>query len=75
MRRYGMREALAIVAEEGLEQMWARHQMVANHLWAGLRELNMEPFVENPEERLITVNTIKVLMLSCLGSPHLAAVA
>lgn len=26
--RYGMREALAIASEEGLEAMWARHQQV-----------------------------------------------
>ncbi|KAK9807220.1 hypothetical protein WJX73_010527 [Symbiochloris irregularis] len=57
---YGMREALALVANEGLDNMWARHQAVADHLWAGLRELNLEPFVEKPEDRLITVNTIKI---------------
>ena len=57
--RYGLREALAIVAEEGLENMWARHTKVAQHLWTGLSDLNLEPFVEKPEDRLITVNTIK----------------
>lgn len=58
--RYGLREALAIVAEEGLENMWARHRKVAQHLWQGLGDLGLEPFVEKPEDRLITVNTIKV---------------
>lgn len=57
---YGLREALAIVAEEGLENMWARHRKVAQHLWQGLGDLGLEPFVEKPEDRLITVNTIKV---------------
>ena len=34
---YAMREALAIVAEEGLEPMWARHEAVHKQLWTGLR--------------------------------------
>ncbi len=55
-----MREALALVGEEGLDAMWARHQREHEHLWAGLTEMGLEPFVENPDERLITVNTIKV---------------
>ncbi|BDA46134.1 Serine-pyruvate aminotransferase, mitochondrial [Coccomyxa sp. Obi] len=57
---YAMREALALVGEEGLDAMWARHQREHEHLWAGLSEMGLEPFVENPDERLITVNTIKV---------------
>ena len=58
--RYAMREALALVGEEGLPAMWARHQRMHEQLWAGLTEMGLEPFVENPDERLITVNTIKV---------------
>ena len=56
---YAMREALAIVSEEGLEAMWKRHVDVHNQLWQGLNELGLQPFVENPDDRLITVNTIK----------------
>lgn len=55
-----MREALAIVAEEGLPAAWARHQAAHEQLWAGLTELGLEPFVADPAERVITVNTIKV---------------
>ena len=55
-----MREALALVAEEGLEASWARHKQLHLDLWDGLGKLGLEPFVENPEERLVTVNTIKV---------------
>ena len=55
-----MREALSLVGEEGLDEMWARHQRMHEQLWAGLTEMGLEPFVENPAERLITVNTIKV---------------
>ena len=58
--RYGLREALAIVAEEGLEQLWARHQRLSQDLLKGLAELGLEPFVEAPKDRLSTVNTIKV---------------
>ncbi|KFM28006.1 Serine-pyruvate aminotransferase, mitochondrial [Auxenochlorella protothecoides] len=57
---YAMREALAIVAEEGLEAGWARHAAAHDQLWAGLTELGLEHFVPAPEDRLVTVNTIKV---------------
>lgn len=55
-----MREALAIVGQEGLQAMWERHARVQQHLWDGLSSMGLEPFVENKDERLITVNTIKV---------------
>jgi alanine-glyoxylate transaminase/serine-glyoxylate transaminase/serine-pyruvate transaminase len=58
--RYGLREALAIVNEHGLKALWARHQEMHDRLWAGLRGLGLEPFVENEDDRLVTVNTIKV---------------
>ena len=54
-----MREALALVGDEGLESLWARHLRLHEHLWKGLTEMGLEPFVENPDERLVTVNTIK----------------
>jgi len=57
---YAMREALALVAEEGLENMWKRHEDVHKQLWEGLSALGLEPFVEDPNDRLCTVNTIKV---------------
>ena len=55
-----MREALAIVAEQGLDSMWKRHTEMGKYLWAGLNEIGLEPYVQNPEDRLITVNTIRV---------------
>lgn len=42
---YALREALRIVAEEGLEQRIARHRTNAELLWAGLEELDLPPFV------------------------------
>ena len=49
--RYAMREALAIVAEEGLDTMWKRHTQLAKQLWQGLAELGLEPFVTAAEDR------------------------
>ena len=60
---YSMREALQIVAEEGLEATWARHLRLHKTLWKGLSELGLEPFVEDEKDRLVTVNTIKVSKL------------
>lgn len=57
---YAMREALALVSEEGLDKMWARHQECHELLWKGLSKMGLEPFVEDPADRLCTVNTIKV---------------
>ena len=55
-----MREALAIVAEQGLDPMWRHHTEMGKYLWAGLREIGLEPYVQDPADRLITVNTIRV---------------
>ncbi len=58
--RYGIREALGIASEEGLESMWERHRRLHLRLWEGLNELGLEPFVEKEQYRLVSVNTIKV---------------
>merc|ERR1711997_676214 len=57
---YGLREGLAMVAEEGLENCWRRHRLAADTLQAGLSEMGLEMFVPDPKARLPTVNTIKV---------------
>lgn len=57
---YGMREALQIVGETGLEPIWAQHERLYHKLWDGLGKMGLKPFVENPNDRLVTVNTIKV---------------
>lgn len=31
---YGLREALAMIAEEGIEAVWARHEVLARAIWA-----------------------------------------
>lgn len=39
---YGLREALRLVAEEGIEQRWERHREVARSLKDGVAELGLE---------------------------------
>jgi len=57
---YALREGLALVAEEGLENCWRRHRLCADHLHSGIASLGLELFVANPAARLPTVTTIKV---------------
>lgn len=56
---YAIREALTIVAEEGLESRWARHREVAEAFWAGLAEMGLECLVAK-EHRLPSLTTVKV---------------
>ncbi|MFB6108430.1 MAG: alanine--glyoxylate aminotransferase family protein [Haloplanus sp.] len=44
---YGLREALRLVAEEGLENRWERHRDVAGELKAGLESMGLELNVED----------------------------
>merc|ERR1711971_643379 len=57
---YGLREGLAIIAEEGLEACWERHRMCAEKLHQGLKEIGLECFIAAPGARTPTVTTIKV---------------
>jgi alanine-glyoxylate transaminase / serine-glyoxylate transaminase / serine-pyruvate transaminase len=57
---YGMREALRLVLEEGLEARWERHARNQQALIAGIEALGLEFFVPNPEDRLPTVTSVKV---------------
>ena len=56
---YALREALRLVAEEGLEQRFARHQSNAEGLWEGLEDLDLELLVRR-EDRMHTLTTVKV---------------
>jgi len=57
---YGLREGLAILAEEGLEATWERHRMCAEKLYKGLESMGLECFVPQAGARTPTVTTIKV---------------
>jgi len=56
---YGLREALLIVAEEGLENVWKRVQSNAELFWEGLEKMGLELHVKK-HERLPTLTTVKV---------------
>ena len=56
---FGMREALRLLAEEGLEQAWARHRRNAEALWAGLESMGL--VMHAPEHlRLPTLTTVRI---------------
>ncbi len=57
---YGMREALRLVLEEGLETRWERHRQNQQALVAGLEAMGLELFVSNPADRLATVTSVRV---------------
>lgn len=56
---YALREGLRLVAEEGLDARWARHQATAERLWDGLAELGLECHVPL-EIRLPSLITVRV---------------
>ena len=56
---YALREALRLVAEEGLENRWARHRENAEYLWSGLAELGIGCQVAEPH-RVPSLTTAKV---------------
>ena len=57
---YGLREALRLVQEEGLEARWMRHSHNQLALIAGLEAMGMELYVKKPEERLATVTSVTI---------------
>jgi alanine-glyoxylate transaminase/serine-glyoxylate transaminase/serine-pyruvate transaminase len=57
---FGLREALRIVLEEGLEARWERHLQNQQALVAGLEAMGLELFVPNPADRMITVTGLHV---------------
>jgi len=56
---YGFREALRLVAEEGLEARWKRHQETAQLFWDGLEEIGMSCHVD-AAYRLPSLTTVRV---------------
>ena len=56
---YALREALRLVAEEGIEQRWTRHRDVAGELKAGLRDRGLE--LNAPDDYwLPSLNAVRV---------------
>jgi len=57
---YGVREALRLVVEEGLEARWDRHMQNQLALIAGLEAMGLSLFVKNPADRLVTVTAVNI---------------
>ena len=56
---YGLREALSLIVEEGIENSWQRHQQNAELLWEGLEKIGLVCHVEKPF-RLPTLTTVRI---------------
>ncbi len=56
---FGIREALRLLAEEGLQNAWDRHRLNAENLWTGLEKLGLELHVSE-DLRLPTLTTVKI---------------
>jgi alanine-glyoxylate transaminase/serine-glyoxylate transaminase/serine-pyruvate transaminase len=65
---YGLREALDMIFEEGLPQVWARHAVLAGAVWAAVdawgRGGPMELNVADPAHRGHSVTGVRI------GAPH-----
>ncbi len=56
---FGIREALRLLAEEGLENSWQRHLANAQMLWDGLERLGLQLHVDR-NLRLPTLTTVRI---------------
>ncbi|MDZ8187746.1 MAG: alanine--glyoxylate aminotransferase family protein [Nostoc sp. ChiSLP02] len=56
---YALREALRLVAEEGLASCWQRHQKNVEYLWESLEDIGLSMHVER-EYRLPTLTTVRI---------------
>ena len=65
---YGLRAALDMIKAEGLENIWARHSILARAIWAACdvwgQEGPLELNVENANDRSHAVTALRI------GSPH-----
>jgi len=57
---YGLREALANFCTLGLKNVVQRHEDCCYHLQNGIEDLGLEMFVQKEQDRLPSVNTVKV---------------
>ncbi|KAM7339734.1 hypothetical protein ACRRTK_000349 [Alexandromys fortis] len=57
---YCLRESLALISEQGLENSWQRHREATAYLHKRLQELGLQLFVKDPAIRLPTVTTVTV---------------
>lgn len=55
---YCLRESLALISEQGLENSWQRHRETTMYLYDRLQELGLQLFVKDPAIRLPTITTV-----------------
>ncbi|MDJ0796895.1 MAG: alanine--glyoxylate aminotransferase family protein [Calothrix sp. MO_167.B12] len=56
---YALRESLRLIAEEGIENCWQRHQTNVEYLWQKLEDMGLTLHVEK-EFRLPTLTTVRI---------------
>ena len=56
---YALRESLRLIAEEGIENCWQRHQTNVEYLWQKLEDLGLVLHVEK-QFRLPTLTTVRI---------------
>jgi alanine-glyoxylate transaminase / serine-glyoxylate transaminase / serine-pyruvate transaminase len=56
---YALRESLRLIAEEGIENSWIRHQINVEYLWESLEKLGLKLHVEK-QFRLPTLTTVRI---------------
>nr|XP_045224066.1 serine--pyruvate aminotransferase isoform X6 [Macaca fascicularis] len=57
---YSLRESLALIAEQGLENSWRQHRETTAYLHGRLQALGLQLFVKDPALRLPMVTTVVV---------------
>ncbi|CAL8090239.1 unnamed protein product [Orchesella dallaii] len=57
---YSLREVLARIVEEGIENVWERHADTHKYFTSRAEKLGLEHFVPNPEDRLVATIMFKV---------------
>ena len=57
---YALREGLALIEEEGLENRWERHHQAHLEFVKQVEALGLEMLVPNPANRIWNLNTVKV---------------
>lgn len=49
-----------MACEEGLEPLWKRHEECSLRFQRGIEAMGLEMFIDNPNNRLPTVNSVKM---------------
>ncbi|ODN06201.1 Serine--pyruvate aminotransferase, mitochondrial [Orchesella cincta] len=57
---YSLRESLALMAEEGMENTFERHAKATRQLHQGMEALGLRHFVDEPNDRLVGITTFHI---------------